>query len=116
MSNYDYSLRKDEQDALPEGALTSVTKGQHVWIATYQGGVHEASRFICVTGGKVQPRLVQVKQNGERWEFAHEEKFVIKVGHRDQYGYGHEFFFSCEADCVRHIERILLMKRAHEAA
>ena len=107
MSLYDYNLRIDEQDALPEGALTSVTKGQHVWIHTQQGGVHQASRFECVTGGKVQPRLVQVKQNGERREFAHEQRFVIKVGHRDQYGATHVFFFSCEADCIKHMDRLI---------
>ena len=109
MIKYDYNIPKHQQkDALPEGALTSVKKGQHVYIAVGQGGVVDVRRFECLTGGSFQPRVLRVKiDSGERWDFMQAEKKVIKAGGKDQYGGWNEFFFATAEDCQRHIDRLL---------
>lgn len=109
MIKYDYNIPKYQQeDALPEGALTSVKKGQHVYIAVGQGGVVDVRRFECLTGGSFQPRVLRVKiDSGERWDFMQAEKKVIKAGGTDQYGFRNEFFFATAEDCQRHIDRLL---------
>lgn len=109
MIKYDYNIPKHQQkDALPEGALTSVKKGQHVYIAVGQGGVVDVRRFECLTGGSFQPRVLRVKiDSGERWDFMQAEKKVIKAGGTDQYGFRNEFFFANAEDCQRHIDRLL---------
>lgn len=109
MIEYDYSIPKYQQEnALPENALTSVKKGQHVYIAVKSGGVIDVRRYECLTGGSFQPRVLRVKnETGERLEFMQAEKIVIKAGGRDQYGFGNEFFFATAEDCQRHIDRLL---------
>ena len=107
MSLYDYSIPKYQQeDALPEGALTSVKKGQHVYIPDGGFGVWFPSRYECLTGGSFQPRVVRVHSSGAPRQFVQPEKKVIKAGGRDQHGMGNEFFFATEEECQRHIDRL----------
>ena len=108
MSLYDYSIPKHQQeDALPEGALTSVKKGQHVYIPTGGFGVWGAGRYECLTGGSFAPNVAQCHmESGERKQFTPTEKKVIKAGGRDQYGLGNSFFFATEEECQRHIDRL----------
>ena len=109
MNEYDYSKQKYQQeDALPEGALTSVKKGQHVYIPWVYFGEGYPQRFECLTGGKFAPNVTQVHmESGERKRFTPTEKKVIKAGGKDQYGRGNEFYFATEEECQRHIDRLL---------
>ena len=108
MKLYDYSIPKhQQQDALPEGALTSVKKGQHVYIPSGGFGHWFPQRFECLTGGSFQPRVIKcLSDSGDRRRFVQPEKKVIKAGGRDQHGFGNEFFFATEEECQRHIDRL----------
>lgn len=109
MNDYNYSIPKYQQlDALPEGALTSVKKGQHVYIpwVYFENGYPQ--RYECLTGGSFAPNVAQCHmESGERKQFTPTEKKVIKAGGKDQYGRGNEFFFATEEECQRHINRLL---------
>lgn len=113
MSLFDYSIHKYQQvDALPEGALTSVKKGQHVYIPCLFGEVYP-QRYECLTGGSFQPLVHQVHmESGERKKYYPPEKKVIKAGGKDQYGKGNEFFFATEEECQRHLDCLLDGHRA----
>ena len=110
-STYDYTIPQNQQeDALPEGALTSVKKGQHVWLSHYDFSISApvVQRYVCITGGKVRPRLARVNnETGEPRQYCSAEHFVIKAGFRDQHGRGNEFFFATKEECQRHIDRLL---------
>lgn len=108
MSLYDYSIPKYQQeDALPEGALTSVKKGQHVYIPTGGFGEWGVGRYECLTGGSFQPRVIKVHcDSGERRQYVQPEKKVIKAGGKDQYGFRNEFFFATKEECQRHLDRL----------
>lgn len=108
MIKYDYSKSHYEQrDALPEGALTSVSKGDHVWILV--GYVTEVciERYVCVTGGKMKPRMQRADNvTGEVKKYYPVEGIVIKPGAKDQFGKTNQFVFATEAECRRHLDRL----------
>jgi hypothetical protein len=108
MIEYDYSKHKYQQeDALPEGALTSVSKGDHVWIAVRYVNETCIERFVCVTGGKMKPLMQRADfVTGEVKSYYPVEGIVIKAGAKDQFGRGNQFVFATEAECQRHVDRL----------
>ena len=107
MIEYDYSKHEHEQeDALPEGALTSVSKGDHVWSEVRYFNETCIERFVCVTGGKMKPRMQRADNlTGEVKKYYPVEGIVIKAGAKDQFGKGNRFVFATQAECQRHVDR-----------